>query len=392
METRISSISQLDPIETLLSGDLFIVSRPNESSNTGYKTVKLSFQDFQDHLSAYIKQTFENTIKDVAGSVYMKQNIINTIRGSLEQTINTFIDRVEGNVMLVQDLQNYVSGDLTQTINTNINNVAGSVNNQIDVLNQVTADNATLVDTINANIQNVSGDVYSENGISSLLSALYAQVENNINSAIRDISGNVFNENALISQVKALSAYVHNNVESTIERVLGNVDGENNLISYVDATNATITNILNDIAAIKKSVSYPIVEVGTNDDGENLTAIVLLDKTVNVVTLDDGLQKSFWLQPRISDPERMLSRDIILHLKVNKLATDTTKNLIVWDPNIQFVAPDDESIFKEFSAGSEYIYYISEVGDNIFYISRQEIMSIDAPAASENEQPNLIIA
>ena len=400
MQTQVSSISQLEQATVLKDDDLFIVSTPYDESRTGYKTVSLRMKDFQEYLSAYIEQSLCTEIANIAGNVYSNQNIINTIRGSLQQTINTYIHDITGDVNVVISSVNNVSGNLEQIINTDISKINGAVSDINNIQNFITSDYAEVSTSINQAIQDVSGDIYSENGVSSSVEAIQAYVNNTINQQISRISGNVFSENSISSWVWALSAHVQNKIDTVIDRVLGDVTSNNSIFSQVSGINVSVENTINDLGIIQKATRYPIITVGIDDDGNTVDIITLRDRHVNVLTLDDGNQKKLYIEPIQMFDGNKLSRDFILYLQVRKGPDNSQQNLVLWDGSCIYIGPDDDSVFLDLVPGTDYIYYFSEIDHGpidpnditsriagTFYVSRQEIAYIDAPDSPESERP-----
>lgn len=168
--------------------------------------------------------------------------------------------------------------------------------------------------------------------------------------------------------------------------------------------NVSVENLITDLGTIRRATSYPIIEVGIDSDGRTVDFITLRDKHVNVLTLDDGSQKKLYIEPIKTFEGNKLSRDLILYLQVRKVSDNPATNLVLWDGSCNYVGPDDESIFLDLVQGTDYIYYFSEIdhGEIItsdpeshiggtFYVSRQEIAYIDAPAAPADRRPPWLI-
>lgn len=384
METRISSISQLDEVSTLRPDDLFVVSEPAtyttgvDYTNTGYVSKKLSFDKFSDYLSVLVIQDLVNKISNISGNVYTYTSTLNYVTGTLIQNINTQISHVSGDVNVSLSALNHVSGDLVQNLSTQIANVSGNVSSVNKLETNVNAINAHISNTIDVELDNVVGDVYSDAGIMNSLSAVQAYVYDEIQVTLSDILGDVYSPIGISNMVNAISADVYNKIDLELNNITGNVKIEGGIYNFVSSTNTTITNIINDINELCAAMHYPIVYLNDAIDGNDIVDYVLQDKSVNVINLIDDTPCNITFESFVThDDDKKYSRDFELVVYTNALPN------ITWDKSVRYMSPDDADILTSFDLAMTYIFYFSEIDENVFYVSRQELNDITSEVVGD---------
>lgn len=377
METRISSISQLDEVSVLQPDDLFVISEPSEYTlgedftKTGYISKKLPFAKFSDYLSVLVLQDLVNKISNISGNVYTYTSTLNYVTGTLIQNINTQIDHVSGNVNVALTSLNHVSGDMIQNLSTNISNISGNVSSVAQLETNVNAVSAHIENNIDTTITQVTGDIYLTGGIYDQIESLTAQVYNNLTQSVSKIVGDVYSAAGINNVLSTVSADVYNKIELLLDDITGDVYISGGIFNYVSANTANINSIINDLNELCAAMHYPIVQLNDIDDDHTTIDYVLRDKSVNVITLLEDTPCNITFSTLVTNRDDLkYSRDF--ELVVYCYATPTIK----WDENIQYMSPDDADIMTSFDLNATYIYYFSEIADNVFYVSRQELNDI----------------
>ena len=386
METRISSISQLDEVSVLQPDDLFVVSEPSEYTlgedftKTGYISKKLPFAKFSDYLSVLVLQDLVNKISNISGNVYTYTSTLNYVTGTLIQNINTSISGVSGNVNVALSSLNYVSGDMIQNLSTHIEDISGNVSSVAQIETNVNAVSAHIENNVDTAINQVTGDIYLTGGIYDQIESLTAQVYNNLTQSVSKIVGDVYSATGINNVLSAVSADVYDKIELLLNDITGDMYISGGIFNYVSANTVNINNIINDLNELCAALHYPIVYLNDADNTNGIVDYVLRDKSVNVINLIDDTPCNITFSTLVTNRDNLkYSRDFELVIYSNALPN------ITWDNTVRYMSPDDADIMTSFDLAMTYIYYFSEIDNNVFYVSRQELNDITDDVIGEKQ-------